>query len=188
MGRVIVIEFVTLDGVMHDPDGREGFEHGGWAFRFGPEAVAGDKFKLGELFDTGTLLLGRATWERFAQIWPGRDDEFSTNMNRIPKLVVSRSRPRVEAWSNSSILEGELEDEVARRKQSGELVITGSASIVRALSERDLIDEIRLLVFPIVLGAGRRLFDQLAGPAVLELVGVERSGAAARLTYVRARS
>jgi dihydrofolate reductase len=85
-------------------------------------------------------------------------------------------------------LEGELEDEVERRKQSGEVVITGSASIVRALSERDLIDELRLLVFPIVLGAGRRLFDHLAGPAVLELVGVGRSGAAALLTYARVRT
>ena len=91
MSRVIVIEFVSLDGVMHDPDGSEGSAQGGWAFRYGPEAVAGDKFGLGEVLDTGVMLLGRRTWQLFAKIWPGRDDEFSAKMNAMPKLVVSRS-------------------------------------------------------------------------------------------------
>jgi dihydrofolate reductase len=106
-------------------------------------------------------------------------------MNRLPKLVVSRSRRPVDSWSNSALLEGELADEVQKRKRSDDLVIAGSASVVRALSERDLIDELRLLVFPIVIGAGRRLFDPVTGPVELELVGVERSGAAALLTYIR---
>jgi dihydrofolate reductase len=96
MGSVIVIEFVSLDGVMQDPDGSDGFEHGGWAFRYGPEAVAGDKFKLRELFDTGALLLGRRTWELFARIWPSREDPFSAKMNAIPKLVASRTLAQVE--------------------------------------------------------------------------------------------
>ena len=91
MSRVVVIEFVSLDGVMHDPDGSEGSRQGGWAFRYGPEAVAGDKFGLGEVLDTGVMLLGRRTWQLFAKIWPGRDDEFSAKMNAMPKLVVSRS-------------------------------------------------------------------------------------------------
>ena len=91
MSRVIVIEFVSLDGVMQDPDGSEGSRQGGWAFRYGPEAVAGDKFNMGEVLDTGTLLLGRRTWHLFSKIWPGRDDEFSAKMNAMPKLVASRS-------------------------------------------------------------------------------------------------
>ena len=91
MSRVIVIEFLSLDGVMHDPDGSDGSPQGGWAFRYGQEAVAGDKFGLGEVLDTGAMLLGRRTWELFAKIWPGRDDPFSAKMNAMPKLVVSRS-------------------------------------------------------------------------------------------------
>jgi hypothetical protein len=91
MSKVIVIEFVSLDGVMHDPDGSEGSAQGGWAFRYGPEAVAGDKFGLGEVLDTGAMLLGRRTWQLFARIWPGRDDPFSAKLNAMPKLVVSRS-------------------------------------------------------------------------------------------------
>ena len=84
MSRVIVIEFVSLDGVMQDPDGSEGFRQGGWAFRYGPEAVAGDKFNMGEVLDTGTLLLGRRTWQLFSKIWPGRDDEFSAKWTSSP--------------------------------------------------------------------------------------------------------
>src|SRR3954454_221030 len=104
MSQLIVIEFVTLDGVMEDPDGSGGSEWGGWAFRHGPEAVAGDKFGLGEVLDTGAMLLGRVTWELFARIWPSRDDEFSRKMNAIPKLVVSRSLDHAEGWSNSTLL------------------------------------------------------------------------------------
>jgi dihydrofolate reductase len=91
MGKVSVIEFVSLDGVTQDPDGSEGFPQGGWAFRYGPEPVAGDKFRMGEVMDTGAMLLGRRTWQMFAKIWPGRDDPFAAQMNALPKLVVSRS-------------------------------------------------------------------------------------------------
>jgi dihydrofolate reductase len=183
MGRVIVIEFVSIDGVMEDPDGAEGFEHGGWAFRFGPEAVAGDKFKLGPVLETGTLVMGRVTWERFSQIWPRRNDDFANKMNAIPKVVASSSRHSVNEWNNSSLLQGDLADEVERRKQTTDLVVCGSASVVGALSERGLIDEIRLLVFPIVIGGGRRLIDSLRTPLELKLDGVQQSGAAALLTY-----
>jgi dihydrofolate reductase len=186
MSRVIVIEFLSLDGVMQDPDGRGGSDHGGWAFRYGPEAVAGDKFKLGGVLDTGALLLGRQTWQLFAGIWPPRDDPFSSSMNRIPKLVASRSLERVEEWQNSSLLEGELVDEVATRKADQDLVVAGSASVVHALMEHDLVDEYRLLVFPVVLGAGTRLFEHGTAPIDLRLVWAEPAGAAVLSVYSRA--
>ena len=178
MGRVIVIQFVTLDGVTQDPDGSEGFEHGGWAFRFGPQAVAGDKFKLGAFLDRGTMLLGRRTWQQFAGIWPSRSDEFSRKMNAVPKLVASRTLARVDAWSNSTLLAGDLIEEVRRRKDREDLIIAGSDSLVRLVREHDLVDEYRLLLFPIVLGGGRRLFPEGTSPRPLETLGVEQSGAA----------
>jgi dihydrofolate reductase len=186
MGRVIVIEFVTLDGVMQDPDGAEGFSKGGWAFRYGPAAVAGDKFKLGEVLDTGALLLGRATWQRFAGIFPSRTDDFSTRMNRIPKYVVSRSRQPLEAWGNSTQLQGDLIDEVGRLRQQQDVVVAGSASVAHALMQHDLVDEFRLLVFPTVLGEGHRLFASGLPCINLQLQTAEQVGAAAFLTYGRA--
>jgi dihydrofolate reductase len=185
MGLVSVIEFVSIDGVMQDPDGRSGFERGGWAFRYGPEAVAGDKFKLGELLDTGTLLLGRHTWQLFAQIWPSRDDAFSTKMNTIPKLVASRTLTRVDEWQNSNPLQRDLIAEVGTRKATQDLIVIGSASVAKALIAHDLVDEFRLLVFPLVIGTGTRLFDD--GTSVeLQLISTEQVGAAALLIYQRA--
>jgi dihydrofolate reductase len=185
VGRVIVIEFVSIDGVMQDPDGREGFDRGGWAFRYGPEAVAGDPFKLGELLDTGALLLGRQTWQLFAQIWPSRDDAFSTKMNAIPKLVASRTLTRVDEWQNSHLLHRDLVAEVAARKATHDLIVVGSASIAKAVIAHDLVDEFRLLVFPLVIGTGTRLFEG-GTPIDLQLISTEQAGAAARLTYQRA--
>lgn len=185
MGRVIVIEFVSVDGVMQDPDGRGGFERGGWAFRYGPEAVAGDKFELGELFDTGALLLGRETWQLFAKIWPSRNDAFSTKMNSIPKLVASRTLTHVDEWQNSNLLQRDLLAEVVARKATQDLIVAGSASIAKTLIAHDVVDEFRLLVFPLVIGTGTRLFDGGA-PVELELVSTEPAGAAARLVYQRA--
>lgn len=185
MSRVIVIEFVSLDGVMQDPDGREGFSRGGWAFRYGPEAVAGDKFNLGEILDTGTLLLGRRTWQLFAKIWPGRDDEFSAKMNAVPKLVVSRSLDQATGWQNSTVLRGDLVATVREHKQARDTMIAGSASIVRTLMASDLIDEYRLLVFPLVLGTGERLFPEGAPPMDLTLTSAQTAGPAVRLTYTR---
>jgi dihydrofolate reductase len=143
MSRVIVIEFVSLDGVMHDPDGSDGSAQGGWAFRYGREAVAGDKFGLGEVLDTGAMLLGRRTWQLFAKIWPGRDDPFSAKLNAMPKLVVSRSLDQAADWQNSAVLQGDLVTEVRQRKQEQDIVITGSASVVRTLMAHDLVDEYR---------------------------------------------
>ena len=184
MSRVIVIEFVSLDGVMQDPDGSEGSRQGGWAFRYGPEAVAGDKFGLGEVLDTGTMLLGRRTWQLFSKIWPDRDDEFSAKMNAMPKLVVSRSMERATEWQNSTVLEGDVVAAVRERKRVCDIMVTGSASVVRTLMAHDLVDEYRLIVFPIVLGAGTRLFPD-GTPIDLNLVSAQTAGPAVRLIYTR---
>ena len=156
--RVIVIEFVSLDGVMQDSDGSEGTRQGGWAFRYGPGAVAGDKFNMGEVLDTGTMLLGRRTWQLFSKIWPDRDDEFSAKMNAMPKLVASRSLRQATEWHNSTVLQGDLVAAVRERKPAHDIIVTGSTSIVRTLMAHDLVDEYRLLVFPLVLSTGERLF------------------------------
>ncbi|MFI5589768.1 dihydrofolate reductase family protein [Amycolatopsis sp. NPDC051758] len=177
---VIVVEFVTVDGVVEDPDGAGGTATGGWAFRHGPEAVAGDKFRLGSLLDTGTLLLGRTTWELFSKLWPGRTDEFSRRMNTIPKLVVSRTLTDVGAWNNSSLLHGDLVEEVTREER--DLIVIGSIGIARTLARQGLVDEYRLLVFPSLAGEGRRLFDGEV-PADLRLVTSEQVGPAVLSTY-----
>lgn len=188
MGRVIVIEFTTLDGIIQDPDGSERTPNGGWAFRYGPAAVAGDKFKLGEVMDSGALLLGRSTFELFSHLWPGRTDEFSSRMNAMRKYVVSRSLDRVEQqWNNSARVDGDLVEAVQHLTANRDLVVAGSISVAHALMRADLVDEYRLLVFPIVLGEGARLFEP-GECAELELVSVDRAGAAALLTYAVSRT
>jgi dihydrofolate reductase len=185
MGRVIVIEFVTLDGVIEDPDGSGGTPGGGWAFRYGPEAVAGDKFQLGSRLDEGVLLLGRSTWQLFAKIFPGRSDAFSTRMNRASKRVASRSLTSLDEWSNSALIEDDLVNDVDRMRSERDVIVAGSTSIVRELIFHDRVDEYRLLVFPTVLGRGRRLFED-GTAADLRLVSVEQVGAAALMCYERA--
>ena len=185
MSQLIVIEFVSLDGVMHDPDGKEVSPQGGWAFRYGPEAVTGDPFDIGEVLDTGAMLLGRRTWEQFAKIWPGRDDPFSAKWNAAPKLVVSRSLEHAGGWQNSTVLQGDLAAEAGKRKQAQDIVVSGSASVVRTLMAQDLVDEYRLLVFPLVLGEGTRLFPDGAAPVNLALVSAQTAGPAVRLIYTR---
>ncbi|MFJ1768342.1 dihydrofolate reductase family protein [Amycolatopsis sp. NPDC088138] len=180
MNDVIVIQFTTLDGVVEDPDGSGGTTGGGWAFRHGPEAVAGDKFKLGALLDTGVLLLGRGTWELFSKLWPARTDDFSTRMNQAAKRVASRTLTDVGAWENSALLTGDLLGEVRRLRAERDVVVIGSTSIVHTLAEHGLVDEYRLLVFPVVLGSGRTWFT---GPGDLQPVSVEPNGAAALLRY-----
>jgi dihydrofolate reductase len=187
MKNVIVIEFVSADGVTQDPDGAEGTDFGGWCFRYGPELVSSNPFRLDDELDTGALLLGRKTWEHFTQIWPSRSDEFSTKLNAMPKLVASRSLDQVDAWSNSTLVRGDLADEVTKRKEAQDVIVMGSASVVRTLMDHDLVDEYRLVVFPTVLGQGTRLFGDTE-PIDLDLASAEQFGPTLRLVYRRAVS
>ncbi|WP_432993124.1 dihydrofolate reductase family protein [Dactylosporangium sp. CA-233914] len=181
---VIVIQFITLDGIVSDPDGSGGTPAGGWAFRHGPETVAGDKFRLGSLLDDGIMLLGRTTWQLFSRIWPGRADPFSARMNAIPKLVASRTLTDASAWANSQIIDGDLVNAVKRERR--DVIITGSLSVVHTLMTEDLIDEYRLLTFPTILGTGQRLFPTGHKPVQLETLSAEPAGAAALTRYARA--
>ncbi|TDD85478.1 riboflavin biosynthesis protein RibD [Actinomadura darangshiensis] len=183
---VIVIQFITLDGIVSDPDGSGGTPGGGWAFRHGPETVAGDKFKLGSSLDDGVMLLGRRTWQQFSQLWPGRTDPFSTRMNAVPKLVASRTLPDTSAWPNSKVIDVDLVEAVERERR--DVIITGSLSIVHTLMAADLIDEYRLLTFPTILGGGERLFPE-GGPLThLECQSAEAAGAAVLTRYARQRT
>jgi dihydrofolate reductase len=186
MYRTIVIAFSTVDGVTEDPDGRDGTPNGGWAFRHGPEVVAGDKFKLGPVLESGVLLMGRRTWQQFSRLWPSRTDDFSAAMNCIPKLVVSHSVVDLSAWENSSLLSGDLLDAIAAQKAECDVVIIGSASVVHALAEQDLVDEYRILVFPDLVGRGTRLFSAETPPSRLRQISAETSGPAVLMRYERA--
>jgi len=159
MGNVIVMAFITLDGFVSDPDGTGGTPTGGWAFRNGGGAVTEDKFRLGDRMETGTLLLGRRTWEMFAARWPGRSSEFAGRMNAMRKLVVTKSGVDTSLWANSTST-GDDPVEVVTR-EPGDFVITGSLSMVRRLVDSDLVDEYRLLTIPSAIGTGERLFPAL---------------------------
>ena len=174
MHKVIVAQFVTLDGVVEDPDGSGGTPDGGWAFRYGPGPVSGDKFQLGAVLDNGVTLLGRVTWELFSQIFPTRDDEFSRRLTAMDKLVASRSPIDTARWANSTPLDGDLATAVRERAGRQDVVVTGSAGVVEQLIAHDLVDEFRLLVFPTVLGTGRRLFE--GASLDLDLVSSQDAG------------
>jgi dihydrofolate reductase len=171
MRKVIVSEFVTLDGVIEDPGGSEEFEHGGWAFRFdrGPE---GDKFKLDEALASDALLLGRTTYEGFAEAWPSRDGEFADKFNTMPKYVVSTTLDEPLEWNNSTLIKDNVAEEVSKLKQQqgGDILVNGSVQLVHTLMEHDVIDEYRLMVFPIVVGTGKRLFGDVGQTRALRLV------------------
>ncbi|GAA3846573.1 dihydrofolate reductase family protein [Streptomyces coacervatus] len=180
---VIVIAFTTLDGIVTDPDGRGGTPGGGWMFRHGPEAVAGDKFRLGAALDDGVMLLGRTTWEQFSRLWPGRDDPFSARMNAAQKLVATRTLTDVSAWANSRILDGDLVDAVKQERR--DVVVAGSLSVVHTLMAEDLVDEYRLITFPTILGTGDHLFPAGGRPVHLECESAEQTGAVVFTCYRR---
>jgi len=181
---VIVIQFITLDGIVTDPDGSDRTPGGGWAFRYGPEAVAGDKFQLGSVLDDGVMLFGRNTWELFSRLWPGRDDPFSARMNAVPKLVASRTLTDTTAWPPTRIIDG---DPIAAvRGEQRDVIVIGSLSLVHALMAQDLVDEYRLLTFPTVLGTGERLFPAGRPPVYLECLSAEQAGPAVLARYARA--
>jgi dihydrofolate reductase len=171
MGKIVVTEFVSLDGVMEDPGGAEDYRHGGWTFEF-DRGEEGNKFKLEEIFEAEAQLLGRVTYEGFAAAWPEREDPggFAERMNSMPKYVVS-STLREASWNNTTILGGELPDEIAKlhREIDGTILVAGSAQLVQGLLEHDLIDELRLMVFPVVLGDGKRLFGGVSAKKPLRL-------------------
>jgi len=170
MGRIVVTEFVSLDGVMEDPGGSENFKHGGWSFEIS-RGEEGDKFKLDEAFSSEALLLGRVTYEGFAAAWPSREGEFADKFNSMPKYVVSSTLDEPE-WNNSTVLKGNVAEEVGKLKQEqdGDIVVHGSAQLVQTLVENDLVDEFRLMVYPVVLGGGKRLFGETSDKKPLRLV------------------
>ena len=170
MGRIIVTEFASLDGVVEDPGGAESFKYGGWSFEIS-RGDEGDKFKLDETMGSEALLLGRTTYEGFADAWPKRDGEFADKFNNMPKYVVSSTLENPE-WTNTTVLEGDVADGVAKLKQEhdGDIVVHGSVQLAQTLLEHDLVDELRLMVFPVVLGSGKRLFGETSDKKPLQLV------------------
>ena len=186
MVRIVVTEFVSLDGVIEAPGGGEEYKHAGWTFEIN-RGEEGDKFKLDELIEAEAQLLGRVTYEGFAAAWPTMADEagFAEKMNSMPKYVVSSTLEEAE-WSNSTILRGDVAEEVARLKSEvdGVILVAGSARLVQALIEHDLVDELRLMVFPVLLGSGKRLFGDVSEKKSLRLTGSKTLGdGIALLTY-----
>jgi dihydrofolate reductase len=190
MRRIVVTEFVTLDGVMEDPGGSEKMDGGGWAFRFerGPE---GDAFKLDELMDAEGMLLGRTTYDGFAAVWPSIQDEagFADRMNSMPKYVVS-STLEDPSWNNTTVLGGDAVEAVRRLKaeEGGNLLVAGSCRLVQALLANDLVDDLRLMVYPVVLGRGKRLFADQSATAPFDLVETAQAGQTVLLTLRRQRA
>jgi dihydrofolate reductase len=168
-----VSEFVTLDGVIEAPGGGEGFEHEGWSFRFN-RSKDGEKFKFDELMAADAQLLGRVTYTGFARAWPSMEaGEFGVKMNAMPKYVVSRTLTAEQAdWNNSTVIGQDLASEVTELKQelAGDILVAGSAKLVQSLTAHQLVDEYRLMVFPIVLGSGKQLFGEGTPPTTLRLL------------------
>jgi dihydrofolate reductase len=169
MGRIVVTEFVSIDGVMEDPGGAEDFDYGGWSFEYS-RGDEGDRFKLDETMQSDALLLGRKTYEGFADAWPQRDGEFADRFNNMPKYVVSSTLTDPE-WTNTTVIDGDLAAEVAKLRDAhdGDIVVHGSAQLTQALLENDLVDEVRLMVFPVVLGRGKRIFGETSNKKPLRL-------------------
>ena len=169
MGRIVVTEFISLDGVIEDPGGSEGFEHGGWSFEIS-RGEEGDNFKLEETMASDALLLGRVTYEGFAAAWPTREGEFADKFNTMPKYVVSSTLDE-PTWANTTVLRGDVAEEVPalREQHDRDVVVHGSGTLARALLEHDLVDELRLMVFPVVLGGGKRLFGETSDKKPLRL-------------------
>jgi dihydrofolate reductase len=178
MGNVVVSEFISLDGVIEDPGGAEGTDFGGWTFRF--PAEDGQQFKFGELMASDVQLLGRVTYEEFAANWPAMEQatgDFGAKMNGMPKVVVTTTLSH-PAWQNTTVASGDLPGVVAglKKKYTGDILVAGSATLVDGLREHDLVDEYRLMLHPVVLGQGKRLFKDGSTPADLSLVDISKMG------------
>ena len=176
MGRIVVTEFISLDGVVEDPGGSEDFKYGGWSFEFN-RGEDGDRFKLDETMGSDALLLGRVTYEGFADAWPSRDGEFADKFNSMPKYVVSSTLKDPE-WTNTTVLEGDLAEQVAKVRDShdGDVTVHGSVQLVQALIDNDLVDALHLMVFPVVLGAGKKLFGETRDTKTLKLTDSKTVG------------
>jgi len=170
MGRIVVSEFVSLDGVMQDPGGAEDFKYGGWSFEFS-RGDEGDKFKYDEVLDAEAFLLGRVTYDGFADAWPGREGDFADRFNGMPKYVVG-SKADASRWTNTTVLDGDPVDAVRRLRDelSGNIYVHGSRQLAQTLFEHDLVDQLNLMVFPVVLGAGERIFGETSEKKKLRLV------------------
>jgi dihydrofolate reductase len=187
VGRIIVTEFVSLDGIIEDPGGSEDYKYGGWSFEIS-RGEEGDQFKLDETVDSAALLLGRTTYEGFAEAWPSRDGEFADKFNSMPKYVVSSTLKDPE-WTNTTVLEGDVGASVARLKEEidGNIVVHGSARLAQTLFDLDLVDRLHLMVFPVALGAGKRLFGETSNKKPLRLTDSKIVGdGVAILIYERA--
>jgi dihydrofolate reductase len=176
MGRIVVTEYISVDGVVEAPSGTESFERVGWtdAFTRGPE---GDQFKLDEALAADALLLGRVTYDAFAPVWPLFEGEFADKFNTMPKYVISSTLKDPE-WINTTVLRGEVVDEVTRLKQQydGDIVVHGSPRLAQTLIELDLVDALHLQVYPVIVGAGRRLFAETSNTKQLRLVEARTVG------------
>jgi dihydrofolate reductase len=195
MGRIVITESLSLDGVVQDPGGIGSFEHKGWTFdtdRRGEQwklPLGVLRFLLDEALGTEALLLGRISYEEFASLWPSRDGELADRLNGLPKYVVS-SRLEDPEWNNSTVLSGDAVEEVTRLKREldGDIVVYGSIRLARTLIEQDLVDGLRLMVYPVVLGAGERLFGELPDKKAVRLVDAKTLGdGVALLTYEPAK-
>jgi dihydrofolate reductase len=197
MGKIVITEFVSVDGVSDDPAGAEGFERGGWTFapdsdgeRVRLRGEEGEELLLAENRNAAALLVGRKTYESFAGFWPQQEGRpLADVINRMPKFVVSSTLKDAE-WNNSTVLSGEMTEEVGRLKREidGEILVPGSTQLVQTLIEHGLVDELRLMVHPVVVGAGKRLFGETADKWPLRLVDSKQVGeGVVILTYEPAR-
>ncbi len=185
MGRIVVTEFVSLDGVMEAPGG-EDFKYKAWSFDF-DRGEEGDRFKLNEALESEALLLGRVTYEGFAAAWPSREDEFADRFNNMPKFVVS-STLEDPAWNNTTVLGGDVGEEVSKLREEidGDIYVHGSCRLAQTLIDKDLVDELHLMVFPVVLGTGKKLFGETSDKKPLKLTDSKVVGdGVAILTYQR---
>jgi dihydrofolate reductase len=186
MGKIVVRENVSLDGVIEDPAGVEGFRRGGWIGRIGDRGrEEAAKVALDETLGAEALLLGRRSYEFLAARWPSREGELADRMNSLPKYVVS-STLEDPAWNNTTVLNGDVVDDVSKLKQevNGEIVVAASIQLVRTLMEHDLVDELRLMIYPVVLGAGKRLFGETSDKKPMRLLDTRTvAGDLAYLTY-----
>jgi dihydrofolate reductase len=176
MGKLVVTEFVSIDGVFEDPGGAEDYEHGGWTFEY-DRGEDGNRFKVDELMEAEVQLLGRVTYEGFAAAWPAREGEFADKLNSDPKYVVSTTLKH-PTWQNTTVISNNVAESIAKLKEqtSGVILVAGSGTLFGTLLDADLVDELRLMVFPTVLGRGKRLFPDRINRLKLKLAQSKQVG------------